>query len=227
MQHLDEVLAWLEERGSEEERGKMRRYGIPADRAFGVSVGDLKRVARSLGTSHALAGDLWETGWYEARTLAAFIDDARQVTGARMDLWAHDFDSWAICDTTCFHLFDRTRCAWRKVEEWTLAEEEFVCRAGYALVWALTVHDKDASDDRFLRALEIIQAAEPDPRPYVKKAKDMALRATGKRNRALNTAAVVAAERLAASQAADKAWIGKHARRELTSDKVRARLGRA
>jgi hypothetical protein len=55
----------------------------------------------------------------------------------------------------------------------------------------------------------------------------MALRATGKRNRALNTAAVVAAERLAASQAADKAWIGKHARRELTSDKVRARLGRA
>ena len=142
-----------------------------------------------------------------------------------MDAWAHDFDSWAICDTTCFHLFDRTAHAWKKVPEWAASGEEFVRRAGYALVWALSVHDKSAPDDRFVEALGIIEAAEPDPRPLVKKAVDMALRATGKRNARLHAEAVAVASRLAEAGDADRSWIGRHALRELESEKVRARLG--
>lgn len=182
----DEVLAWLRETDSPEGRHGLTRYGIPNERAFGVPMGALKKLARGIGRSHVLAGELWSTGWYEARTLAAFIDDPNEVTGAQMDRWAHDFDSWAICDTTCFHLFDRTAPSWGKVAEWASAPEEVVRRAAYALIWALSAHDRSAPDARFLRALEIIERAEPDPRPLVRKAVDMALRATGKRNASLN-----------------------------------------
>jgi 3-methyladenine DNA glycosylase AlkD len=60
----------------------------------------------------------------------------------------------------------------------------------------------------------------------VKKAADMALRATGKRNPALNEAALATARHLAADPDPSRAWIGRTSLRELESEKVRARLGR-
>lgn len=222
---VDAVMAWLEEEGSEEVRVGLERFNIPADRAFGIPMGTLKAQARTIGRSHELAASLWATGWYEARTLAAFVDEPGEVTEAQMDAWARDFDSWAICDTTCFHLFDRTPFAWTKVGAWAAEEAEFVRRAGWALLWALSVHDKAAPDGRFLDRLALLERAEPDGRPLVKKAMNMALRATGKRNRALNRAAVGVAERLAADPDPHRAWIGRHALRELRSAKVQARLG--
>jgi 3-methyladenine DNA glycosylase AlkD len=221
----DEVLAWLREHGTEKERAGMLRYGIPNDHAVGVSVGELKQFAKQVGTSHELAQQLWETGVYEARTLAAFIDEPAEVTEAQMDVWTADFDNWAICDSVCFHLFDRTAHAWDKAPQWIGASEEFVRRAGFATYWGLSVHDNEAPDERFEAAIAAIELAEPDPRPLVRKAADMALRAIGKRNAALNRTAVAAAERMAASDDKDRAWIGRHAGQELTSAKVQERLG--
>jgi 3-methyladenine DNA glycosylase AlkD len=220
-----DVLAWIRENADEDHREGLLRYNIPIERAEGIAMGDLKRYARRLGRSHALALELWETGRYEARTLAAFIDEPGGVTPAQMDRWAADFDSWAICDTVCFHLFDRTPFAWTKVREWAPREEEFVRRAAYSLIWGLSVHDKEAPDTVFLEGLRIIARGDSDPRPLVKKAVNMALRGVGKRNRGLNAAAVEVAHQLASEKAKDRAWIGRHALRELTSEKVRKRFG--
>ncbi len=110
-----DVLAKLERLGSQRIRDQMApRYGIRAEKAFGVSVAALKQLARRLGPSHSLATALWKTGWYEARMLAVFIDEPQCVTPAQMDRWCRDFDNWAICDTACFHLFDRVPHAFRK-----------------------------------------------------------------------------------------------------------------
>ncbi len=215
MTDVHDAMAWIEANASAEARASLARYNIPDDHALGVPVGALKSYAKTIGTSHALALELWETGVYEARTLAAFVDDPAEVTEAQMDRWAHEFDSWAICDTVCFHLFDRTPLAWDKVHEWAAAPEEFVRRAAWALLWALSVHDKAAPDDRFTGALALLEAAEPDARPLVKKAMDMALRATGKRNEVLRDAAMATARRLAAESDPHRAWIGRHALREL------------
>ena len=223
---VDEVLAALRREAMSEIREGMTRYAIPNDRAFGVSVRAMRALAKRIGTDHALAAALWGTGWYEARTVAGYIDDPAQVLPSQMDAWAHDFDNWAICDTTCFSLFDRTPFAWGKVPEWADAPQEFVRRAAYALIWSLSVHDKTASDDAFLDGLALIEAAPPDPRIYVRKAMDMALRAVGKRNRALNAAAINTAQRMAASADKTRSWIGRHALRELESDGVQARLAK-
>src|SRR5262249_47300741 len=107
----------------------MARYGIPSDGAYGVTVGELRAFAKDIGRSHALAKALWSSGRYEARMLAAFVDDPAEVTVAQMNAWAADFDSWAICDTACFALFDRSPHAWSRVRAWASAKPLFTKRA--------------------------------------------------------------------------------------------------
>jgi 3-methyladenine DNA glycosylase AlkD len=218
------VIASLKRRGTKAARDGMARYGLPSANAFGISVGTLRQIAKELGTNHDLAAALWQSGWYEARMLAAFVDDPARVTPSQMDRWCRDFDNWGITDTVCFHLFDRTPYAWDKVEQWTCRKEEFVKRAGFALLASLVAHDKQASDARFRRGLSLIEREAADERNFVKKASNWALRCIGKRNPALNDAAVAVARRLADSQAAAARWVGKDALRELTSAPVARRL---
>jgi 3-methyladenine DNA glycosylase AlkD len=223
----DEVqfaLDWLKRHSSKATRDGMARYGIPSDNAFGVTMANMKVLGKQLGKNHELAGALWETGWYEARMVTSFVDEPALVTPAQMDRWCRDFDNWGICDTVCFHLFDRTPHAWQKVEQWAGKRQEFVKRAAFALLWGLTVHDKHAADEQFLTGLRLIERAGSDERHFVKKSVNMALRATGKRNQALNHAAVATATRLANSSNPHERWIGKDALRELTSPALRGRL---
>jgi 3-methyladenine DNA glycosylase AlkD len=202
----------------------LARLGIIADIACGVTMSDMRVLAKRVGTNHALAAARWDTGLYEVRMVTSFVDEPALVTPAQMDRWCRDFDNWAICDTVCFALFDRTPHAWQKVAQWSDRREEFVKRAAFALLWGLTVHDKRADDASFVEGLRFIERAATDERHFVKKAVNMALRAIGKRNPALNTAAVTVARRLAdASQAAPR-WVGKDALRELTSPSVVRRL---
>lgn len=218
------VVAELKRRGTKRTRDGMARYAIPSDKAFGVSVGDLKKYAQQLGRNHELAAALWDTGWFEARMLAAFVDEPACVTPAQMDRWRQDFDSWALCDHTCFHLFDRTPHAWRKLTPWSRRRDEFGKRAAFALLWGLTVHDKGADDELFAQGLLLIEREASDERHFVKKAVNMALRAIGKRNLALHAAAVAVAQRLADSTDAAARWVGKDALRELSSPSVTRRL---
>lgn len=209
------VLRWLERTGTARERDGLARFGIPSTRALGISVGALRARAKQLGKDHALAQALWKSGWYEARLLAAFVDDPAAVTSAQMEAWADDFDSWAVCDTVCFALFDRTPLAWAKVKAWAKARPEFKKRAAFALVWSLSVHDKKAPDRHFLDCLPLLERGALDERDYVKKGVDMALRALGKRNDALRRAALELAQRLCESERGAQSWVGRSTLREL------------
>lgn len=212
---LRDTMAWLHRAGTRKTRDGMARYAIPSDTAFGVTVAELKRKAKELGRSHQLAAALWETNRYEARMLASFIDDPALVTPAQMDRWCREFDSWAICDTVCFHLFDRTPHAWGKVEQWANNRDEFVKRAAFALLWGLTGHDKSATDAQFSKGLQLIEKAAYDDRNFVKKSISMALRAIGRR-RALRPTAIGVAGRLKASGHPGARWVGQTALRELS-----------
>lgn len=190
-------------------------------------MGTLLSLAKRLGKDHALATALWESGWYEARLLAALVDDPQLVTRRQMNAWAADFDNWAVCDTACFHLFDRTPFAWEKVRQWSTSPREFVKHAAFWMMTSLVVHDKRAPDTHFLTLLPLIEIGAHDERNFVKKAVSSALRTIGKRNRDLNVAARAVAKRLAQSKEPAPRWVGKDALRELASPKVRSRLGRA
>jgi 3-methyladenine DNA glycosylase AlkD/uncharacterized protein YdhG (YjbR/CyaY superfamily) len=225
-EEVDRILAKLRRIGTKATRDGMSRYGLPSRMAFGVPVGRIQQVAKELGKDHELAVALWETGWFEARMLAAFVDEPNHVTHAQMDRWCADFDNWGIVDTVCFHLFDRSQLAWRKIGPWSRRSGEFQRRAAFALLWSLSVHDKRARDELFLQGLELIEQTAADERNFVKKAINMALRAIGKRNTALNGAAIEVAQRLSVSEHAAARWVGKDALRELTSAPVAKRLGK-
>jgi 3-methyladenine DNA glycosylase AlkD len=212
---VDDALRWLERHGKRSTIEGMARYGIPSAGAYGVTFGELRGYARQIGRDHALAAALWAVGRYEARLLAALVDDPAQVTVRQMDSWAADFENWGDCDTVCFHLFDRTPHAWSRVRAWSSARALFTKRAAFALLWGLTRHDRAAPDRAFLDCLPLIEAGALDERDLVKKAVDMSLRALGKRNQTLRRAAVDLADRLARSTEGSQAWIGRSALREL------------
>ena len=221
---VKDVLARLERRGSKKNRDGMARYAIVAPKVFGVSVGDIRKLGKELGQSQELAVALWKTGWYEARMLAAFVAEVDRTTPAQMDRWCRDFDNWAICDTICFHLFDRTPHAWANVTKWATMRGEFQKRAAFALLASLAGHDKQASDEAFLRCLPLVERAAEDERNFVKKGVSWALRLIGRRSLELNAAAVALAQRLSTSSNPAERWIGKGAVRELTSATVLRRL---
>jgi 3-methyladenine DNA glycosylase AlkD len=223
---IQTILARLARRGRRRNREGMARYGIRSEKVFGVSVAELQRLARRVGRDHELALALWATGWYEARMLTAFVDEPARVTASQMDRWARDFDNWAICDTVCLHLFDRTPHAWRKVAVWSGRRREFVKRAAFALLAGLALHDGRSPDALFLDALTLVERAASDDRHFVKKGVSWALRGIGHRNLRLHASAVDLARRLAASTERGARWVGRDALRDLTRPLVRARLSR-
>jgi len=217
---VDDVVARLRKLGSKSVRDGMLRYGIPNENAFGIPVGKIQKLGKELGRNHELALALWETGVYEARMLAAFLDDPKLVTPAQMDRWCKDFDNWGIVDTVCFKLFDETP----QVEQWSKRRDEFQRRAAYALLACLGVHDKQATNEQFLACLPLIEEAAKDERNFVKKGVSWALRVIGRRNVELNNAATQLAERLAQSSDPTPRWLGKEALREFKRPLVRRQL---
>jgi 3-methyladenine DNA glycosylase AlkD len=221
---LEAALVWLKSHARKATRDGMARFGIPSDNALGVTMADIRVLAKRLGKNHALAQALWNTGIYEARMVASLVAEPARLTPREMDRWCREFDSWAVCDTVCFSLFDRVPYAFRKVSEWAAKREEFVKRAAFALLWALTVHDKRSGDEPFARCLPLVERAASDERHLVKKAVNMALRALGKRSVALNRAALTVARRLANGPPGPARWVGSNALKELTSASVVRRL---
>ena len=220
-----EVLDRLKSLADPEAVQGMARYGINPERAYGVSIPNLRKIARDAGRNHGLAAELWASGVHEALILASMVEDPCEVTEGQMERWAEDFNSWDVCDQCCNNLFRKTPFARSKAMEWSAREDEFVKRAGFALMACLAVHDKAAGDEQFLEFLSAIERESADTRNYVKKAVNWALRQIGKRNRSLNGSAVDLAEKLKRSCSKPARWIGSDAFRELTGDAVRSRLG--
>jgi 3-methyladenine DNA glycosylase AlkD len=221
-----EALHRLELLGDPKAVAGMARYGIRSAKAWGVSAPKLHKLAKEIGKDHVLATRLWRSGVLEARCLAALIGEPAKVTPRQMESWAKDFDSWAVCDTACGCLFDKTPYAWDKAVEWTSRPQEYVKRAGFVLMAALAVHDKKAPDERFKAFLPLLVTHATDERNFVKKAVNWALRQIGKRTKRLNRLAIRTAGQIRKIDSQSARWIAADALRELTGEKVQARLAR-
>jgi len=210
-----DILELLRRKGTRKTVAGMARYGIVAKRAFGVPMGQLKTLSRRIGKNQAIAVELWNTGWYEARLLAALVGEPEKLTRRLMNQWASEFENWADCDTACFALFDRSALAWERARQWSRSPKEFVKRGGFVLMACLALHDKNAPDKPFLGFLPLIERGARDERNFVSKGVNWALRSIGRRNKTLKTASLKVAERLATASAPAPRWVGKDAVRQL------------
>ena len=225
-QTVDEVLAALREVADASRLPGMAHVGIRTERALGVSVPNQRKLGRRIGTNHRLALALWRTRVHEARMLASMIDDPAAVTEPQMERWVRDFDSWDICDQVCDNLFARTPFAQDRALVWAEREQEFVRRAGFALIAAMAVVRKDLPDRELAAFLPVIEAHADDDRNYVRKAVNWALRNIGKRSPGLNRRAIASAKRIRAQGTRSARWIAADALRELQGEALQARLRR-
>ncbi len=221
---VEDILDELKRLGDPKSVEGMARFGINRKNTLGVSIPSLRGISRKIGRDHSLAKQLWASGIHEARILAGFVDDPRLVTEEQMENWVRGFDSWDVCDQVCSGLFDKTALAHRKAVEWSERREEFVKRAGFVLMAALAVHDKQAGNGSFAKFLPIIRRESVDERNFVKKAVNWALRQIGKRNLALNRMCVETAREIQGVDSVAARWIARDALRELTDEKTLKRL---
>ena len=224
MSSVEEVMEKLRSKAVSDNLAGMAKFGITVNRRLGVSVPNMRKLAKEVGKDHALASGLWKTGIAEARMVASMIGDPIKLTEDQMEEWVKDFDSWDVCDQVCMNLFDKSPLAWKKVIDWSVRDEEFVKRAAFALIACLAWHDKEAEDKKFIDLLPVIKMASTDDRNFVKKAVNWALRHIGKRNRNLNRAALDAAAEIRQIDSKAARWIASDAIRELESEAVRKRL---
>ena len=211
---LDRILRELRANAHPENLPGMARFGIDTNNALGLTVPELRAIARRTGRNQELAEQLWQTGLRETRILASMIGDPTAISSSTMDRWTRDFTSWDVCDACCCVLFDRTPYAWRKIEIWARRKPEFVRRAAFATLAGLAVHDKSAGDERFLNLLPIVETYAFDDRNYVRKAVNWALRNIGKRNARLYPKAIECAERIRLQGTKPARWIAADALRE-------------
>ena len=152
---VEDILEKLEKKGRPDQLDSMARYGIVGEKRFGVSMPDLKILAREIGKDHNLALDLWKTGFQDARLLAAMIDCPEAVIETQMEEWVKDFDSWDVCDGVISYLFEKVPYAKKKIFDWAVRKEEFVKRAAFSLIAIIAIRDKKAPDIDFIRFIEI------------------------------------------------------------------------
>ena len=220
----DDILKKLKSLSDPKAVEGMARFGINPENTFGVSIPNLRQMAKETGRDRALAQQLWASAIHEARILASMIDDPKMVTEEQMERWVKDFDSWDVCDQCCMNLFEKTQFAYQKAVEWSSNDKEFIKRTGFVLMARLAVSDKKADDKQFEPFLPIIKRESTDNRNFVKKAVNWALRQIGKRNLNLNGKAVETAEKIQEIDSKSARWIASDALRELTGQAVLERL---
>ncbi len=219
----DRVLAWLKDSGDPGNLAGMSRFGIETQSALGVPNSVLRPLARKIKRNHERAEALWQTGIREARILACFSDEPKQVTAEQAMRWAAEFNSWEIVDHAA-SLFVDARLHDALIETMVADEREFVRRTGFAMMAWGAVHLKKEPDTVMEAWLPLIERHAGDGRNFVKKAVSWALRQIGKRSLTLHAPALDLAERLSTSEDKPTRWIGRDAVRELTAQKTLDRL---
>jgi 3-methyladenine DNA glycosylase AlkD len=226
MAAVKEVLAKLQSQARPNQLSGMARYGMAIKRRLGVSVPDMRKLAKEAGKDHELALELWQTGLAEARILAAMVDEPDKLTEEQMEEWVKGIDSWDVCDQVCMNLFEKSQLAWKKIADWSERKEEFVKRTAFSLIACVAWHNKKTGDEKFIELLPIIIKGSTDERNFVKKAVNWALRTIGKKNLNLNRAAINAARKIQQLDSKAARWVAADALRELQSEAVQARLDR-
>jgi 3-methyladenine DNA glycosylase AlkD len=208
-----DVLASLQALRNEANIAGMARFGIVTDTALGISTDEMRRIARLIKKDHARALELWQTGVREARLLASLTAEPKTLSLDEARQWAADFNSWEIVDTVS-DLFVESGHWPVLIPEFAADEREFVRRTAFSMMAWAAVHLKKEPDAHILAFLPLIERHAHDPRNFVKKAVNWALRQIGKRNAVCREPAWELAEKLAASADRTERWVGKDAVRE-------------
>lgn len=226
----NELLEQIKRFSSPAFKAQMKnRFGINTQFAIGTPVTMLRQLVKNLPRpDQALADALWATQIHEARITASMLADPAKMTRAQLDAWAHDLNSWDICDACSLNLFSKVKNPFQLAERWMKKEEEFVRRAGFATLACLAMPRAKTDNKHLLQMLPLIKNHASDPRPMVHKAVNWALRNIGKKNPHLTPYALACAQDILDLYPSNRAavWVAKNALWKLNSPAIKALIAR-
>ena len=211
----EEILSGLKAISSEKYKANVVKLGIPEACSIGVSTGDVRKLAKTVGKDNALAHDLWNTGYHEARLLAVLIVDKKQFSLQEAEAFMHDVISWDLCDHLCKNLLIKLKGYEDLIEKWCDAEATYMKRAAFTLMASAAIHEKNLQKEALDHYLTLIRTYSDDEREHVKKSVSWALREIGKRDFDYQEKAVLLAHDLMENGNKAQKWIGKDALKEL------------
>ncbi len=206
-----------------------KRFGIQTQYAVGTPVTTLRLLVKGLPRpDQDLAETLWASRIHEARIMASMLADPAQMTREKLDAWAQELNSWDICDLCAGNLFARVKNPLKLAERWMKREDEFVRRAGFAVLAALSVPRSKTTDEELVKMLPLIKNHACDARPMVYKAVNWALRNIGKKNPRLTPKAVACAQEILDLYEDNKSarWVATNALWELNLPKTKAMVAK-
>ena len=184
----DEALAALEAKGSEQTRKTYLRHGA-SEPLYGVKFGDLRPLAKKIGTDHALAEALWAAGNADARLLACMVADPEAVSEAELDAWLEDIDTYFLVDVFVAEIASRTPGRRARAERWIASDRDRTAQAGWDLMNLVAMSDNDASDAYFEEQLDLIAERITGYGNWTRRSASNAITGIGLRNDSLETAA--------------------------------------
>jgi 3-methyladenine DNA glycosylase AlkD len=148
MPTITSIMAELKKKGSEKTRNIYAKHGMAGKPMFGVSVADLKVIAKTIKGQQALAGELYETGNLDAMYLAGMVADGTQMSAAQLNAWAEG--------AAGLQMISEYTVAWVAVEngqgrelakQWMKSKKEHVASAGWCTYSGIVATTLDADLD--------------------------------------------------------------------------------
>ena len=156
LDNVDSILARLRSMGDVKILEQEKRLSIDVTNGLGISIWDLRKVAKEIGVDQPLAEELWKTGIREARLLAGYIANPALISEDTIERWAKDFNSWDIVDQVADAIW-LSPFAMKKAIEWSKRREEFVKRAAFVIMAGLAATVKDKTNAELEKFLPIIE----------------------------------------------------------------------
>ena len=129
---LNETLEQLEALGSAKVRAQNAKAG-GGDNQFGVSLGDIRTLAKKIRTNHELALSLWETGNLDAQFLATLLIQPKKLSAKEMDRMVRSLTFVRVADWLISYVVRQHPDKEALRRDWMAADDRWAARAGWDL----------------------------------------------------------------------------------------------
>ncbi len=147
---LEETLRQLESLGNAAVRAQNAKGGPlgsgAGDNQFGVSRGDVRKLANKIKTNHELALSLWKTGNIDAQFLATLVINVQLLSAADMERLVKS-TSWIwVADWLYSYVLKEHADKEALRQKWMTSKDRWTARAGWQLTAGRVVKSPEGLD---------------------------------------------------------------------------------
>jgi 3-methyladenine DNA glycosylase AlkD len=142
---VEETLKRLKSLGSEGMRAYNAKSGA-GDNQYGVSLGDIRVLAKKIKTNHELAVALWKTGNVEAQFLATLLIEPKKLSAEAMDRMVRSIAFVRVADWLIAYVVRQHPDKETLRQEWMATDDRWAARAGWDLTAERVAKSPDGLD---------------------------------------------------------------------------------